>query len=137
MGKPLGAIIVGLLLLLPTETTRATTCIAPPPLKPIHRICGFVNNQLGEPIPNAKVTVLQNGSEIVTVQTSTDGRFSFEQLKAGHYDIQVQATGYKPAFSSIILVKPDITRCRRELNVLLPVGMSCSGISLVKPKKIK
>jgi hypothetical protein len=137
MGKPLGAIIVGLLLLLPAETIHATTCIALPPLKPIHHICGFVNNQLGEPIPNAKVTVLQNGSEIVTLQTSTDGRFSFEQLKAGHYDIQVKANGYLSAFSSIILVKPEITKCRRELDVLLSVGMGCSGISLVKPKKIK
>jgi hypothetical protein len=137
MGKPLGAIIVGLLLLLPAETTKATTCIALPPLKPIHHICGFVNNQLGEPIPNAKVTLLQNGSEIVTMQSSADGRFSFEHLKAGNYDIQVQASGYLTVFSSVILAKPDITKCKRELDVLLSVGMGCSGISLVKPKRTK
>src|SRR3984893_17719745 len=136
MGKPFGAIIVGLLLLLPAETSKATTCIVQP-LRPIHHICVFVNNQWGEPIPNATVTLLQKGSEIVTMQSGADGRFSFEHLKAGNYDIQVQASDFLTAFSSVILAKPDITKCKRELDVLLSVSGGCSGISLVKPKRTK
>jgi 3-dehydroquinate synthase class II len=88
-----------------------------------------VLNQLGEPIPNAKVTILKGVTELASVQTNDDGKFSFEQLEAGNYDIQVQADSFKSIQSSIVLVKP-VTKCKRTLLVTLAVGMSCSSVGL-------
>jgi hypothetical protein len=127
MRTPLVAIISGFILLLPSGFSYATTCIELPPLKPIHRVCGVVIDPLGEPIPNAKVAILKDGQ---------DGKFSFEQLEAGHYDIHVEANGFKSAYSSIVLVKPA-PKCKLALQVLLEVGMGCSGIREVKSTKIK
>ena len=134
MRKVLAGIITGSLLLLPCGDCYGTTCLALPPLKPVHHLCGFVVNQLGDPIGTATVTVIKDGREIASVQTSTDGRFVFTQLKAGSYDIRVQANGFLSAFSSIILIKPGAA-CKKELGVLLAVGMGCSSISLGKLKK--
>jgi hypothetical protein len=126
MRKVLAAIIT---LLLPYGNCYSTTCLALPPLKPVHHLCGFVINQLGEPIGTATVTVVRDGREIASMQTSTDGRFAFKKLKAGSYDIRVQANGFLSAFSSIILVNPA-EACKKELGVSLAVGMGCSSISL-------
>jgi len=125
-----GGIIVGFLLLLPAEVSCATTCILVP-IKPIRHVCGMLTNQLGEPIPNAKVAILRGAREIVSVQTSEDGKFSFEQLEAGNYEIRVQADHYNSVQSPFILVKPK-TKCKRALQVILAAGMSCSSVGLIK-----
>jgi len=72
--------------------------------------------------------------KIASMQTSTDGRFAFNKLKPGNYDIRVQADGFLSAFSSIVLVKPA-DACKKQLGVSLAVGMGCSSISLGKHKK--
>lgn len=38
--------------------------------------------------------ILKNRREIASMQTVADGRFAFSQLKAGKYDIPVQANGF-------------------------------------------
>jgi len=124
------AIIVGFVLLLPSKVSYATTCV-PVPIKPIRHVCGIVTNQLGEPIPNAKVTILRGIMKLASVQTSEDGRFSFQELEAGNYYIRVEADNYKSAQSPIVLVKPT-TKCKQSLEVLLAVGTACSGVGLAK-----
>lgn len=136
MSKPLAATVIGFLLFLPSDISYATECLALPPLKPIHHVCGFVVDPSGEPIPNAKITILKDGDEVATLQTSSDGRFAFEQLKAGSYSIRVDANGFLSAQSTIALVAPDAA-CKKELGVLLEVGMGCSIISLGKLRKNK
>ncbi len=125
-----GAMIAGFLLLSPAEVSYATTCIVVP-IKPIRHVCGIVTNQLGEPIPNAKVTILRGAMELASVQTTEDGKFSLEQLEAGNYDIRIQADHYNSAQSPIVLAKPAM-KCKRGLQVLLAVGTSCSSVGLAK-----
>ena len=91
----------------------------------------MLTNQLGEPIPNAKVAILRGARELVSVQTSEDGKFSFEQLEAGNYEIRVEADHYNSVQSPFILVKPK-TKCKRALQVILAAGMSCSSVGLIK-----
>jgi len=64
--------MIGLLLFFPSAISYASECVALPPLKPIHHVCGFVVDPSGEPIPNAKVTILKDGNEVATMQTSAD-----------------------------------------------------------------
>ncbi len=136
MGKPLAAIIVGFLLFFLSGISRATECVALPPLRQIHHVCGFVSDPSGASVADAKVTILKDGSEVATMQSGADGRFAFEELKAGKYDMRVDAKGFVTAVSSVVLEKPG-ARCKKELDVLLGVGMSCSIITLGKPKKIR
>jgi Carboxypeptidase regulatory-like domain len=135
-GKALAAIMIGFLLFFPSDISYATECVALPPLKPIHHVCGFVVDPSSEPIPNAKVTILKDDNEVAAMQTNADGRFAFEQLKAGSYGIRVDANGFLSALSSIVLVTPGAA-CKKELGVLLDVGMGCSIISFSKLKKTK
>jgi hypothetical protein len=136
MGEPLAAILIGFLLFFTSDFSYATECVALPPLKPIHHVCGFVVAPSGDPIPNAKVIVLEGGNEVAAMRTGPDGRFAFEQLKTGKYDVRVDANGFLSAFSSIVVVTPGAS-CKKELYVLLEVGMGCSIISLAKFKKTK
>jgi Carboxypeptidase regulatory-like domain len=128
-----GTVSFALLLLLAVSSC-ATTCLTLPPLKPVQHVCGVVFNNAGEPIADAHVVILKDGVEVVSMQTGADGRFSFEQLSAGNYDIQIQAKGYLGEASAITLVKPD-AKCRQELKINLAIGMGCSSISIGKPKK--
>jgi len=90
-----------------------------------------VINEAGEPIPNAKVSVLRGEAEIVSVQSGSDGRFSFERLDSGNYEVRVEAEGYKTARSPVTVAKPG-TKCKGGLQVLLAVGMGCSSVGRVK-----
>jgi hypothetical protein len=125
-------LILGILLFQPAGATYATTWV-PVPVKPIHHLCGIVIDPLGEPISNAKVTILKGETELVTVQTGPDGKFSIEPLEAGNYDLRVRSTGFQTAQSAIVVVKAQ-AKCKRVLQVVLAVGMGCSGMALVKPK---
>jgi hypothetical protein len=124
---------VGVLLSLPYVASPATTCEALPPLKPIHCICGVVFFPSGDRISNARVTVLQADKEIAAQQTDKDGKFSFEGLKAGKYEIRVR-TENGGAYSQVVLTRPE-TKTKRELAVNINPSGSCSSISLVKSKQ--
>jgi hypothetical protein len=124
---------LGLLLSLPSVASPATTCVAQPPLKPIHRICGVVFFPSGDRISNAKVTVLQEDKEIAAQQTDKDGKFSFDGLKGGRYEIRVW-TENGGAYAQVILTRPA-TKAKRELAVNINLSGSCSSISLVKSKQ--
>ena len=75
------SLLAAVLLLLPSPIFSATTCVALPPLKPIHRICGVVFFPSGDRVADAIVTVLQEGTEIAVLKTNSDGKFSFDYLK--------------------------------------------------------
>jgi hypothetical protein len=125
----------GVLFSLPNVASPATTCVALPPLKPIHRIFGVVFFPSGDRIANAKVTVLQGDEEIATQQTGKDGKFSFEGLKAGNYEISVRVETLADAYSQVVLTRPQ-SKSKRELAVNMHPG-SCSSISLVGSKQLE
>ena len=67
-------------------------------------------------LPCRPCTVLQAGKEIATQQTDKDGKFSFESLKAGNYEIRVRAETLGDAYSQIVLTRPQ-SKSKRELAV--------------------
>jgi Carboxypeptidase regulatory-like domain len=128
-------VAAGILILIPFERAHATECVAIP-LKPVQHVWGVVVNQAGEFVSGATATVLKGSDSIASARTGTDGGFAFDELKAGTYDIRVDANGYLGAFSPITLVKPNRRR-KNGLEVLLAVGMGCSVLSVHKIKKPK
>jgi hypothetical protein len=131
------AFLLALLLVRPAVPAAATECIAPPPPKPVHHICGIVINELGEPIANVKATILKGGQEVTALQTGKDGKFSFDKVEAGNYRLRVEGPpGFLDAVADITVIKPA-AKCGRALEVGLALGMGCSGARLVSPREIR
>lgn len=130
------SVAAGVLLSLPSLASPATDCVALPPLEPIHRICGVVFVPSGDRISNAEVSVLQGDKEIAEQRSDKDGKFSFEGLKAGNYEIRVRVEHFGTAFSRIVLTRPE-AETKRELAVKMSLSGSCSSISLASSKQLE
>jgi hypothetical protein len=103
------------------------------PIKPIQCVRGGVVDRSGR-ISNARVTILRGKTEIVSVRTDADGRFSFEHLEPGDYEIQVEANSFNTPRSSIVVVA-STSKCKRALQVVLGFGMECDTyITVIKSK---
>jgi uncharacterized protein (DUF2141 family) len=129
-------LLAALFLVLHGAVSAATTCVEMPPLKPLHRICGVVFFPSGDRIANAKVLVLQAGKVIALQQTSDDGKFSFDQLKAGNYELRVRVEGGGVAATQVVLVNSK-AKCKQEVAVNMSLNGVCSGFSLVDSKKFE
>ena len=131
-------IVAGLLLSVTTEALCASEVIcSQKPVKPVQHICGIVIDQSGAPVAGVKVAILKGDTELVSVETGKDGKFSFDGLNAGNYDIQAQEESFHTFRFPIVLVKPG-ERCKHALEVELIVGSeACSGVHLVKPKAVE
>jgi hypothetical protein len=133
----LALIVAGIFLPLLSGTAHAGECVAIVPIKPIHCVCGVVIDLSGGRISNAKVTILKGETERVSKRTGTDGKFSFEPMEAGKYQIQVEASGFRTAKSSFVVVKPA-RKCKQALQVRLGFGFECdTGIALIGSKTIR
>jgi iron complex outermembrane receptor protein/vitamin B12 transporter len=55
---------------------------------------GKIVDPLGSPVPNAKIVLLQDASEIANAQSAADGSFELKVPAAGDYGLQVEATGF-------------------------------------------
>ena len=70
----------------------------------------------GEPLQAALVTLVQSSS---TVQTESDGTFSFEGLEEGQYTVSVQKDGYKPdRKNDVTVVSGETTTIVVSLEVI-------------------
>ena len=73
-------------------------------------ITGFVTDQVGAVIPQAKVSVTDEGTGIVT-QATTDGAgfYNVTNLIAGNYTVTVEAAGFKTFSKQHIQLQIDST----------------------------
>ena len=126
-------LVVGAFLLLPARISGTEETCLPLRLKPLRCVCGIIKDLTGEPVTGATVTIFENGSELVARHTGDDGKFSFDSLKAGHYDIQIQVSGFRVFRLTIVVVKPE-SRCKQALEVRMTTGYpeNCTGVRLVK-----
>ncbi|WP_030617484.1 MFS transporter [Streptomyces sclerotialus] len=71
-------------------------------LAPCARICGTVRTRKGDPLADARVTLLDPaGNTVGSVITGDDGAYAFTDLDGGQYT--VIASGYAPAVASLRL----------------------------------
>lgn len=126
-------IVSGILLLVPSKTSASTEICDEIKLKVLHRVCGILINELGEPVVGATVTIFEKDAQLAVVHTNGDGRFSFNELKSGNYELQTQADSYRTFRFAIVVGKPN-HRCKRALEVKLTTGYpeNCTGVHLVK-----
>jgi len=68
-------------------------------------------------------------------ETDNDGKFSFDHLEAGKYEIRVHVDAVPVAATDLVLVRPQ-SKPKREIAVsMMPQG--CSSFSLVDRKKFE
>jgi hypothetical protein len=80
------------------------------------------------------VAVLKGTTELASLQTGPDGKFSFEHLEAGNYEIRAEAEHYQTTRSAVVLRNPA-KKPKRVLQVVLAFGMGCVGqVSVAKPR---
>jgi len=68
------------------------------------KIKGKVSSN-ASPVPQAALSLLQNGKLLATSISDASGNYQFEQLSAGTYDIKVAAFGYKEQTRKAVQLK--------------------------------
>ena len=83
------------------------------------RLVGRVTAAHGAPVPGAAVQAWTRGSEPITIAAGADGRFAFEALTPGRYDLAAAAPGFLPEVRrALTLRRGEIT----EVDLALTAG---------------
>jgi len=69
-------------------------------------ISGSVRMEDNAPLPGVALSLAQNGMEIAHGVTSNNGRFFFDRLNPGSYDLEARLEGFNTSRISPIVVKP-------------------------------
>jgi len=130
--------VAGIVLVVSAEAlAQSQVACEAPRVKPLPHVCGIVIDQSGAPVAHATVSILIGGTKLFALDTGGDGKFSFDELKAGSYDVQAQAEGFHTFRFPIVVVKVG-EKCRQALEVELTVGSeTCPGVRLVKPRTVE
>lgn len=109
-------------------------CAPAKPLEP-GKLWGTVTDEGGNPVANAKVTVVLNPTDPnaggpLTIDSETDAEGNFkiegqsnaEPLPDGTGSVTVEAEGYEPKTSSVEVKKGQLSRVALPLQEKLPVG---------------
>jgi len=116
----LAAIIAGTLL--PALQLRAeVTCPKQLRIKPVRCVCGRLTDPTGAPVSGVVVRVLKAGAGVASVNSDGDGKFIFEGLEPGNYELSAQLAGYLAFRTQIVVAKPE-KKCKRKLAILLEIG---------------
>ena len=124
----LGISVLTILLLL-AQTSNGTVCVSYK-LPSLRNVQGVVVDREGAPIPNAKVKILKDGKEILATATGSNGKFAFQRIDPGKYEINVEAENFGAFSFSIIVAKPN-SLWKKTLRVQLVLGLECPDIQLV------
>jgi iron complex outermembrane receptor protein len=88
---------------------------APPDSQALSTILGAVHDQTGAPLPGASVSL--NGPANTVVQTGADGRFEFQNVPEGEYEISAARSGFA-SVTRTVHVGPRETQ---RVSLSLPV----------------
>ena len=77
-------------------------------------VLGTVHDPSGNAVPNASVTLLNQGTSIESKTTSNgSGDYDFANVKVGRYTVSVEAAGFSKVSAADIDVAGDKILCRR------------------------
>src|SRR5262245_13810859 len=83
-------------------------------------IAGTITDQSGAPVPDAKITVTNLGTNVQQIVTSnTEGQYVVPTLKVGTYSLAVEKTGFAPFLQTGIVIDVQV---RVAADVKLQVG---------------
>lgn len=105
-------ILLGLVVL----SGLSATCLLAQTIGNIH---GRVTDPLGNAVAQARAVLLQEGREISTCKTDSEGAFSFAAPAAGRYAVRIEAPGFAPnTVPEVKVLEGKVA----ELDVVLRIG---------------
>ena len=85
-------------------------------------ISGTIRDQSGAAIPNAKVVLTNEGTNItVATTTGSEGQYTFSPVKVGRYSVSASATGFQTVKQNNVTV--DVQQ-KVELDISLALGQA-------------
>ncbi|WP_348261638.1 carboxypeptidase-like regulatory domain-containing protein [Telmatobacter sp. DSM 110680] len=111
----------------------ADVCVYKPPN--VRHVAGIVVDSTGQAIPSVKIAISRRGESVATATTDASGRFRFDSLKQGDYELAATAVGFQSAHYKVLLNHPSL-HWGRSLQIELAIGLPhCGGdIKVVKTK---
>ena len=93
----------------------------------------MTDNETGEPLMFATVVVKQNGVVKTGMQTDFDGKYQFDSLAVGTYEVEVSYVGYpNKTISGVILFPNRNLTLNIELNESVEIS-GCCCITIYDP----
>ena len=91
-------------------------------------IAGVVKDQAGAVVPNAQITLANEGTGVTAnAQSASEGGFQFTQLTPGLYTVKVEAANFR--VSTIKAIKVDAARTY-SLNISLQIGATTESVDV-------
>ena len=87
--------------------------VAPLPIP--HTLVGFVHDTLGNPVDSVLVFI---PSEKRRVMTTADGKFRFDDVKPGTYDVSARRLGYLPLIKEVVVAEGGGTTTFRLVPIV-------------------
>jgi Carboxypeptidase regulatory-like domain len=112
---------------------RADVCVYKP--LNVRQVWGFIVDPSGSPISGVNVRVLQDGKPSESAITDQKGRFKFESLKDGEYEVDATAPGFQYARYKLTL-RNSTHSWNRSLRIELAVGGIHCGGSITETKQV-
>ena len=111
----------------------ADVCVYKPPS--VRLVAGIVVDSSGRPIPGVNVAIIQSGESVASATTDDTGKFRFDWLREGAYELATKANGFQRARYKVLLSRPS-KHWNRSLQIELAVGVEhCGGdIKIVKTR---
>jgi hypothetical protein len=89
-------------------------------------ISGVIRDPSGAGIPNAKVMLTNEDTNISTSTTAgSEGRYTFSPVKAGHYSLSASATGFRTVKQNNVTL--DVQQ-KLEVDVALTIGQATETV---------
>ena len=93
------------------------------------RITGTVYDPSGAPVPGATVTIVREGTGApLTTQTSDSGRFLFDLIQAGTYEVTVEKAGFNKFVSPGNVAQINVPS---TINVTMKIGDVNATVTVV------
>jgi Ca-activated chloride channel family protein len=96
-------------------------------------IAGTVVDHSGGTIPGATVALVQQGQTLTTRITDAAGKFRFERLTFGDYDVQTSLSGFKTAVLKVTLSGSSTVA---DLRIVLQVGSTTETVNVTASAQV-
>ncbi|HMS38644.1 MAG TPA: carboxypeptidase-like regulatory domain-containing protein [Pyrinomonadaceae bacterium] len=97
------------------------------------RVTGIVTDSSGAVVPDAKITLINQGTNSsLTTQTSNGGVYVFDLVQPGTYTVTVEKTGFKKFVSTN---NPVLVNQPATINVAMQIGDVSATVTPVSAKE--
>lgn len=123
--------VAGVVFLFAGHSNAETICYDARPVT-IRCLHGRIVDQIGGPVSHATVAILRDGVVVTNVQTNEDGRFEFQGVKDGNYDLRAEHPSFKADQYPIVVKSKG--NCKNSIEMILGTGFEgeCPNARLIK-----